>query len=613
MVTISSKYPLIFGLRPQMTAQKQQIDYIGEIARYNSTIFREGNREGFARENDADTDAKKFVRNALGRALGRRLNTTDPKAMLATIERAFTSTMNDAGTRVFEWTPRSYAVQTELGGKVTGAQASLYRRAKSALDEILPLLDRIEPLEDAPDEEEVDAIRAIVRQEITTLVDELGLEGGWRESRVNLLFSNLLGNFDPLTIGGHLRDLARIFGFTPNNRIVTIAEEEILTDFTVISDLIQSLRVSWQNILQPNESQFLGTKVVLLERALHSLAEGVDELRYVMESVGLGPAERRVVRLEYIEISALRSYRRVNLTIAELLDWILNFATEEAPNLIENAGSFGINTLLSTLNRLYQIVRQVLNANASHNALQTSRVENALNELASHVLQVNTLIVPDDRLIKIGQIPQAFSRYIMTIASHANSLKTQQVNHLHHQHDPCYPTSKFDEEPLFMSIAQLFEGAGIEQWEDDIYPNKTHHPSKCHCGCGCSAHQCCGASTKAHAQPAYPVMDTESGDVVLVEVQQPSEEIYAYLDRLYGVGDVSKQFLMDQAISCQTLAEMSDDDLNQLLKTHNLNVSPARYRWQEQARFILAEDWDELDLLQEALKPNRKSGNQEAQ
>ena len=448
MVTINSEFPFIVALRYSNRGAKTQADYIGEIARYNSTIFREGDTEGFTRHNDADTNAKRFVQNALGRTLGRRLNTSDPKAMLASIDRAFTSTKNDAGSPIFEWTPRSYAVQTELGGKVTGAQASLYRRAKAALDEILPLLDRLEPIENAPDEEEVEAYRAIVRQEITSLVGELGIEGGWRESRVNMLFGNLLGKFDPTNIDGHLADLGRVFGFTQGNSITTIVEEEIFTDFLVIYDHIQSLRVSWQNILEPLESRFLGTKVVLLERALHSLAEGVDELQYVMESVGLGPAERRVVRLYYEEIASPTSFTDVNMTIAELLDWIVEFATEDAPNLIENAGSIGIETLLPTLSRLYQTVLQVVDANNTHSALQTVRVENALSELASHIAQVYQLISNDNQLADIQQTLATRRPAIKQVADTANG---------YHKN----PTIR-NQEKLIRAIERLFNSAKFD-------------------------------------------------------------------------------------------------------------------------------------------------------
>ena len=371
---------------------------LNELARYNPTIYREGSGDGFQRESDADTDAKRFVRNALGRALGRRLNTTDTRSIRASVDRAFTETINEDGSQVFEWTPRSYAAQTELGGEITGAQASLYRRAKLALDDILSIIDRLEPLRNDPDPEEVEAIRTIVRQEIAELVDEFGTEGGSRENRVNLLFENLLGS-KRLRRVGHLDQMAEIYGFQSKKgvSIVTIGEEEIVTDFMVIEDHIISLRKSWRKIIGKDDSQFLGNQVVLLERALNSVAEGVDELRYVMESVGLGDAERRVIPLNYIErgwdflARPLIFERNFELSVSEMLDWVMGFATEEAPGLIEGAGRLGIESIIPTASRLVQIVDEAAGANDTHNALQTTRVTAAFDELASHIYYVEKI------------------------------------------------------------------------------------------------------------------------------------------------------------------------------------------------------------------------------
>ena len=458
---LSNQYPFILGLRHWDKRAVTPNDYLGEIARFNSTIYREGSTDGFRRSSDADTDAKKFVRNALSRTLGHRMDTTNPRAMLATIDRAFVSKQDEIGNTIFEWTPRSYAVQTELGGKITGAQASLYRRAKSALDEILPLLDRLEPLKNAPDEEEIDAYRAIVRQEIITLVDELGIEGGWRESRVNLLFDNLLGSVRTKKRfgNGHLSKLAQVLGIR-SNAIVTIEEEEVFTDFIVIYDHTHSLRESWLRILQPNESSFLGTKIVQIERALHSLVEGVDELRYVMDSVGLGEAERRVVRLEFLEVYAIRRnlYRLNTLTIEEMLDWIVNFATEEAPYVIENGGTLGVNALLPTLHRLYQIVNQSLKANNTHNALRTSRVIGAIEELASHVLQVSEIIEADDTLIILRDFRENSNRIgQVVLVARTPNFKPSDLNHALHNlfDDPLLIQGLVIDEGLFESIDEL--------------------------------------------------------------------------------------------------------------------------------------------------------------
>jgi hypothetical protein len=65
----------------------------------------------------------------------------------------------------WEWKPQNYMVQADLG-EVTGAQASIYTRAKAAIDQALPLLDGLTPLREDADPEDCEAIRALVRSEL---------------------------------------------------------------------------------------------------------------------------------------------------------------------------------------------------------------------------------------------------------------------------------------------------------------------------------------------------------------------------------------------------------------------------------------------------------------
>ena len=97
-----------------------------------------------------------------------------------------------------------------------GAQASIYQRAKVALDQSLPLLDGLYSLLPDSDPEDTGAIRAIIRFELSELVSELGVEGGPRVQRVDELFASLLGDdpdlTDPEQVGGQLNLLRERLG-----------------------------------------------------------------------------------------------------------------------------------------------------------------------------------------------------------------------------------------------------------------------------------------------------------------------------------------------------------------------------------------------------------------
>ena len=74
------------------------------------------------------------------------------------------------GHTAWTWQQRGYAVQADMGA-LTGAQASIYARAKSALDQLLPLLAGLTSLNPAlfPDQDR-EAIRTVVTTELQELV-----------------------------------------------------------------------------------------------------------------------------------------------------------------------------------------------------------------------------------------------------------------------------------------------------------------------------------------------------------------------------------------------------------------------------------------------------------
>src|SRR5262249_53870261 len=116
----------------------------------------------------------------------------DSKAFIGALNASFALKAVEGHTEAI-WTPRTYAVQTDLSGGITGAQASVYARAKDALGQSLPLLDGIYPLFKEAKDEDVAALRATVRSQFTDMVNELGLLGGPRISRVSQFFFLLLG------------------------------------------------------------------------------------------------------------------------------------------------------------------------------------------------------------------------------------------------------------------------------------------------------------------------------------------------------------------------------------------------------------------------------------
>ena len=342
------------------------------------------------------------VESALRDVLGYRPRKEDPRGFLAALTQAF-DCYEVRGHRECRWTPRGYAatVQADLGA-LTGAQASIFERAKIAVDAALPILDRLRPLDPSADEENVGALRAIVRSRLEELPRELGVEGGPRVLRVDDLFIRLLGGLGtPVTVEGlppdsELGQLRDDLGMD-RTRINTIDEEANFTDFLMLVDHIGTLLSTWvqqraffDRVQQGDEQPFLGTQLVLLSRQLEVVAETVGETYFVMDSVFLGAAERQTLELRF-PLGASQVGVGTRITVAELLDWVESFATEEGPRLIREGGISGVRSFAPTVDTLAGLVDgslvgpQDFEGTPLPASYRTARVQQALTQLAQQL------------------------------------------------------------------------------------------------------------------------------------------------------------------------------------------------------------------------------------
>jgi hypothetical protein len=342
-----------------------------------------------------------IVERSLRDVLGWRPRAGDAKGFLAALGQSFTCVEVEGHTEC-RWTPRSYAVEIQADmGAVTGAQASIFTRAKALLEQTLPLLDGLQPLIPDYDRENVSAIRAIVRSQLTELVSELGVEGGPRVARVDQQFRFLVGPdlvprdrerlaLPNLTfpfelaeaVQGNLGVLRDRFGLR-RRRINTIDEEQNYTNFLVVVDNVATLLVSWllqrfffdRTTVENEPEPYLGTQLVLLSRVLEVVSESVHEVEYAMDSVFLGPAERQTLELVF-------DPPHPPMFVSELLDWVERFASLEGPQLIEAGGKQGLDNFEETVKLLRDLVDQAAVQEDGSEAFQKRRVQRALEELA---------------------------------------------------------------------------------------------------------------------------------------------------------------------------------------------------------------------------------------
>jgi len=317
--------------------------------------------------------------------MGERLETSDVRRLSSALNEAV-ALKEVEGHIESTWTPPGYSVQADLG-EITGAQASIYAQARAALAQALPLLNGLEPLGSRNDADEVEALRAIVRTELVQLVNELGVEGGPRVGRVDLLFDILLGA-DAQKVDGQLDRLHEQL-WLDHTRANTLDEEQNLTNFLVLVDYVSSLKRSWSTarkfFKRAGGSVFLAEDLVQLTRSLKVVAESVRELYGALDSVALGPSERRIVRLGSDS----------SLTVADLLAWVEQFASDEGPRLIRDAGKVSAGVIHATLEKLAQLVCDDLLTSKEHDPLvpyRSPRVQQALAKVSERLKEAKQRI-----------------------------------------------------------------------------------------------------------------------------------------------------------------------------------------------------------------------------
>lgn len=284
------------------------------------------------------------VATVLRDVLGARLTTDDPKAFVAALNASF-ALEEVEGHVESRFVERGFALQADLGA-VSGGQASLYARAKASRAHMLELLDGLTPLRPDFDAEDGAAVRALIRTELTRIVDETGRSGGPRTALVTSSFRVLLGRSSDEddvaglamltgdTTGGQLGRLREVFGLLSAN-VNTVDEERVRTAYWTLVDEVLDLRRAWgiwAVNLRGDSAGFLGTDLVLLSRLLEAALEQVDEYEEVLDSVLLGPADRQTIWVD----------ERNGLTLDGLLAWTRQFLRTDGPAYLNDSGRDGL-------------------------------------------------------------------------------------------------------------------------------------------------------------------------------------------------------------------------------------------------------------------------------
>jgi hypothetical protein len=182
----------------------------------------------------------------------------------------------------------------------------------------------------------------------------------------------VVGATEVESVTGHLAIVVDRFGLEPAN-VNTIDEEQNLTNFIVVADYFNGLRASWEAMkpyfyLDGGKPAFLGTELVLIARALEVVAESVQQVDYLMDSVWLGPADRQTIQLDFGTES---------MFFTDLMNLILN-ATQEGPQFFQDAGKDGVIAFVPTIAKLRDLAQRAMMKSPSNQGGQDPAVNKDL-------------------------------------------------------------------------------------------------------------------------------------------------------------------------------------------------------------------------------------------
>jgi len=250
------------------------------------------------------------------RVLGARPNGDATKIMNLLNSSFASSEVN--GQTYYTWQPRGVTTVSSSMGQLVGGQVTLYQQAQDIQTQVTRLLDAVEPVILDADDDDIAAFKRDIAASLAAIVAETGRPGGAVTPRVLVLQQTLQA--DLATLGTKLGLTGQVEAALFIDMDVT-EKEQNQQDFNLLTNLLM-LGGTLDQLLKTNTANFSGTQLARLNWLAEVIPNTVQQIYAAMDSVGFGPADRRVT-----SISANDS-----TTIEQLLLWIESAASVDWPN-----------------------------------------------------------------------------------------------------------------------------------------------------------------------------------------------------------------------------------------------------------------------------------------
>jgi hypothetical protein len=292
----------------------------------------------------------------------------------------------------------SGAMSAGLVGQLSAEQATLYRQATTVSADALKVLAGLQPFVPEAEIDKVDALRALVGDEINSLVEEFGRVDEPRSQRVETYFSQLRGP------NGHLIQLGDR-AFLTRRRVVpaTLQDESQIAGYDLLVNYVKILREIWVNYQgksQTSKSLRYPEFSLRLSRAsvlLPVIAEGNNNFMSALDSIGFTETERRSSASRFTSLERDSSLSLPDITVNDLTEWVDRFSSLEGPQYLADSGQYGLEFVADQADRLFWVfvpilaftkTQPTLNLNGQPivvQALNHERVSWALDDLVNQL------------------------------------------------------------------------------------------------------------------------------------------------------------------------------------------------------------------------------------
>jgi hypothetical protein len=129
----------------------------------------------------------------------------------------------------------------------------------------------------------------------------------------------------------------------------------------------------------------------------------VDELRFALDSVFIGPSERQTLEIQFSTFDPATGLSDQPLFLEDLLLWIQSLVTDEAPSVIQSGGKFGVFQVLQVVTQLQRLITGAvspLNSDVPP-AYFSPRVTIALQTLSDQLTELVSIVQP----VATAQLP----------------------------------------------------------------------------------------------------------------------------------------------------------------------------------------------------------------